>query len=648
MKPCFMTEVQKIKQEILREIKSKIDGFNRRYNEVVEKLGVLDDHIVHAKEVIDGIHEHNDTALRAAEAAQESAQAASVAASIAENGKAAVDAQAEIQKQAIAANAAALNAAIDANANEERASIAATGAAQNAAIGAKGQATLDSIPADYQTLAKVFLLKADGIRNNSAKAAAHELHAQDAPLAVTLYGQTTETGTGDKSPNNPYVISGVDAAKIQTSGKNLHDMSFMEFNDSEYVHAFYNTNSLALDFFEKLKMLSCETLTYSAVTTGTPSGQAIGHFRVYGAGDELLVMMTPGNPVTIPDLTGKVFNVLYVYGSTNGTSMSKAQLELGSTATAYEPYNANVITPPLLPDGAPLHGNGTVDDSIENDVLSWCDKMIVLDGSQFIAQFNAASWKNCVAFMTDKTPGVYKGTEHVYGDYVPNGVFGGDIYSKEYVCANPGSDGYLYASLSFERLGIAATTDAATGLAAVKAYLAANPLTVFYRSTEYTPDKDLRVCKAVRNWKTVKLSSLPWEIRTLNAEGLRSYSAAAPSAPFVNTGIISDRFITSAYFNSAKPCIYTELGTNKIWLIVDPTALSSDDVAGLVSYLGDATATYQIKPETYMTDPLPLRKPDGVMPVTVTGSGETAVEYIHDTKHYIDEKFDALAAALLS
>lgn len=33
---------------------------------------------------------------------------------------------------------------------------------------------------------------------------------------------------------------------------------------------------------------------------------------------------------------------------------------------------------------------------------------------------------------------------------------------------------------------------------------------------------------------------------------------------------------------------------------------------------------------------------------TETGSAETEVTYPHDTKHYIDQKFDALAAALLS
>lgn len=55
-------------------------------------------------------------------------------------------------------------------------------------------------------------------------------------------------------------------------------------------------------------------------------------------------------------------------------------------------------------------------------------------------------------------------------------------------------------------------------------------------------------------------------------------------------------------------------------------------------------------PEVYTSDRYDLRKPDTLTTdtVTVAGSAETEVTYPHDTKHYIDQKFDALAAALLS
>lgn len=69
--------------------------------------------------------------------------------------------------------------------------------------------------------------KADAITNTSERAASHELYAQaDSPLRITLYGKTTERGTGDKSPDNPYVISGIDTATLYV-GDEEYELPFL-------------------------------------------------------------------------------------------------------------------------------------------------------------------------------------------------------------------------------------------------------------------------------------------------------------------------------------------------------------------------------------------------------------------------------------
>lgn len=297
------------------------------------------------------------------------------------------------------------------------------------------------------------------IIDTSARAASHELHAQDGPLAVTLYGKTTETGTGDKSPDNPHTISGVETATVNAGG--------------------------------------------------------------------------------------------------------------------------NEISMPLLPDGSPLHGNGTMDDAIENDVLSGCDKKIVLDGSQTPGSVTA---------LTSVVRVVYSGLAENVQPHTVMTAYAAvrycDRLTFETGWATDNEHFYVQAG---GQIAIYIKTDrlASADRDGVNAYLAANPLTVYYRSTEYTPDKDLRVCRVVRRWGVID-----------------SYSGES---------------VTTEYVSSTG-------------------ALDSG-----------ATVVYKLaSAHIYMTDPLDLRKPTGIMPVTVTGSGETAVDYPHETKHYIDSQIAAAVALALN
>lgn len=436
--------------------------------------------------------------------------------------------------------------------------------------------------------------KADAIMDTSARAASHELHAQDGPLAVTLYGKTTETGTGDKSPDNPYTISGVDAAQVCAGGKNLFDISKIDakyITDNKTITAStpgYHCDLYAggvgsgvkvpLDVLDRLPYVTAGqyVLTYDIVTDDSKSLL----LRMVGEDGAVSTPASSGNF----DGTGAIYTIdhptrITIRRSGNVTAtISNLMLTPGTEVVPYEPYNANVITPALLPDGAPLMGNGTVDDTIENDVLSGCDKKVTLNGTEEI--FAATSTTDIKRYQV----------AYVLENAVPATTWNvGNGCSSHLISTSYSWDALTagkYAVMSAASIILAFKATEVPNVAAFRAWLAEKNPTFFYRSTAYTPDKDLRACKVTRKWKQIE-----------------SYAGGTVPSGYVSS--------TGGLDTGAQ--------------VVYPLAT----------------------PEVYMTDPLDLRKPTGIMPVTVTGSDETAVAYPCDTKTYIDRKFDALAAALI-
>jgi hypothetical protein len=54
------------------------------------------------------------------------------------------------------------------------------------------------------------------------------------------------------------------------------------------------------------------------------------------------------------------------------------------------------------------------------------------------------------------------------------------LYKEEGVALHPTLNNYIYVSVSFARLGIEPTTDASTGIAALRNYLVQNPISVLH------------------------------------------------------------------------------------------------------------------------------------------------------------------------
>lgn len=585
------------------------------------------------------------------------------------------------QMQAITNTGKEQKAAIEAAGEKELAAIKAVGAdqliadlnaagnAQQSAIENKAANALASIPEDYTALYNRAVrntdTKADAIIDTSAKAASHTLYAQDAPMHVTLYGQTYQAGSGDPSPDNVRPISGVDTAKVHCGGKNLIDIAqaaqrFENFNGAEKGWGSYadgivtikvnlGAHGRAFMAGQTVPVVAGVSYTVSA-DVYFPAGATnlkptLGIAEKYKSLTAVAAAET-WERVSWTSVATKTESARVVcMGGSNDMQFKNLQVEIGSIATPYEPYNANILDMTDELNGEALYGNGTVMDTVENDVPSGCDKTYTFNGTEQYGPFNSSNWNTCAVFYTSKT------LSDIQGGFVPySDRFSGRVvatsYTQEYVATHDTLTTYMYFSVSFERLGIDPTKDTAIADAAFKAYLAANPLTVYYRSTAYTSEKDLRVCKVVRRVKKVECSKVDSEHS--NIAGL--FKMVVPSG-YGSSGF-QDRcnifkVSTAAWADIADMCVrYISHNDARFkW-----TAMAGN-IDGVNAYLAEHPLEITLPittPEVYYTDHIELRKPVGLKKITVTGSGETEVAYVHDTRHYIDSQIAAVVALAMN
>lgn len=478
--------------------------------------------------------------------------------------------------------------------------------------------------------------KADAIMDTSARAASHSLHAQDGRMHVTLYGQTVETGTGDKSPENPYAIGGVGYNKritfadvdLMYSGANTAGDGTIVF-----VHC-PTTLGGKIGQFTMPKFNPMNVQTWEELPPYHYKSPAYAGFN-----GEYIVTCIPG---THEDLESAekwyADNLEYAECFLNvqgdGDGAHYAVIEI------YGDNERNYIVTPLLPDGAPLHGNGTVNDTLENDVPSGFDEEITLNGTESWNMRNDAPVLGGTRIFQCMLTGLKYTSGTGASNRFPNAGAGsalwGNVNHEAFSMYCNDSDG------AFIRV-----RSKSENVEEFKAELSANPLRIKYRSAAYTLDKDLRVCRTVRRCKTVVVTTVSDEhpsypgLFTMVVQP-NTYNASTPDDS-CNIFNISDRGW------SAIPDIHAR------FIRADDARFKWEAMAGNIDGVNAYLAEHPLEitlplknPEIYVTDAVEARKPSGIMPVTVTGSGETAVEYPHDTKHYIDSKVSELVTLALA
>ena len=209
-------------------------------------------------------------------------------------------------------------------------------------------------------------------------AALEDVSPTGALRRAAVLGATAETGSGDKGPDNPYTLAGVQPTKVTVCGRNLAANMIVEAAP-RYV------GTIFCDF----EPLPNTTYTISLIVPDGESHYSNEHLftsaRAITAESKTLTLTTKAQLSKNDErqyAAGKGWRLF----KNNSTAVSSGiardlQIEFGDTATPYEPYTGQTITLPAL---EPLYGDGTVND--EYDAVSGVEtrrwKRVVFDGTE--------------------------------------------------------------------------------------------------------------------------------------------------------------------------------------------------------------------------------------------------------------------------
>lgn len=252
-------------------------------------------------------------------------------------------------------------------------------AGEAAASAEQAQEILDSIPEDYTELTEeVSNLKEDYTTildsayvtdTASGAIASFPDGANDVPVkSLQVNIEPVQAGTGDPSPTNIRPISGHTQAVVTRCGKNLFDKSNTAniLNDTYISDA---TATISAGSQRCVVFIPCKpnrTYTVSRKAVQTNDRFAIGYtteLPAVGVAVANLTLapnrQTVGNLMSLSVTAGgdAKYVVVWVYWDDTTDALDDLQIEVGSTATAYEPYNGQTVTIPL---GQTVYG-GTLD-----------------------------------------------------------------------------------------------------------------------------------------------------------------------------------------------------------------------------------------------------------------------------------------------
>ncbi len=159
---------------------------------------------------------------------------------------------------------------------------------------------------------------------------------EDLQIAI----EPVQAGTGDPSPDNVRPISGWTGCKVTRTGKNLLDLSILRQG------SFDNTVSQSnVSFDEFLPIVGGLQYVWSSAfsnisgryircydATKTPVGTGIA---LYGVGAKTF---------TVPENACYFRAMWYISGGIQPADITEDQIELGSSATAYEPYQGQTYS----------------------------------------------------------------------------------------------------------------------------------------------------------------------------------------------------------------------------------------------------------------------------------------------------------------
>lgn len=151
------------------------------------------------------------------------------------------------------------------------------------------------------------------------------------PLGVKAKWEPVQEGSGDPSPDNIRPITGRNAVSVARSGKN-------QVNIPDFT--------LSVDTNNRTKRVNVNipagTYTLSLIHTKNTSGFIVQLHTIHTKNDKLIFSTFPNTFTLENDATYMYFYIKNEEG--NLDNISNIQLELGSTATPYEPYTGSTTS----------------------------------------------------------------------------------------------------------------------------------------------------------------------------------------------------------------------------------------------------------------------------------------------------------------
>ena len=218
-------------------------------------------------------------------------------------------------------------------------------------------------------------------------AALEDVSPTGALRRAAVLGATAETGEGDKSPDNPYTLAGVQPTKVTVCGRNMignwmQGMISTEDGNTITSNAYW---VYAQDF---IPISGNEIVSVDAVC------RAVIYFYDSGKGyvGETQPFMSANLSYGLANYAdygrAKYVRIAYNFNGAQETITPDemgvkhyVQLEKGTAATPYEPYTGQTVS---LPTIAPLWGTGDIRDEYDAatgvETRRW--KQVVFDGTE--------------------------------------------------------------------------------------------------------------------------------------------------------------------------------------------------------------------------------------------------------------------------
>ena len=320
----------------------------------------------------------------------------------------------------------------------------------------------------------------------------------ETPLEPVVEFKFKETppASGDKSTNNPSVITGVSSVKVTRCGKNLIKLPFFTSRASVEI----NGITFALDqtsgtitangtatadarlYFvgasSEIKLIPGKTYYAS----GCPSGGSVSTYYIgasrYTLNNEYLASLTSdigsGTQWTTDSTCYFVASTMVKSGTTVSNLVFKPRLEEGPVATDFEPYAGTDFTVNLND----TYYGGTLD--VASGKLTVTHRKLVLDGIEAWSSPNSMGTYNRFTYLTNVFPDNADSVDNACTHIPFDSSYSGDFL--HYYVSTGNSRVYLFTTH--------ADTDSLKAWLASE-YTAGHPVTLVYKLAEpYTIQLD--------------------------------------------------------------------------------------------------------------------------------------------------------------